>query len=288
VDLVKKWLEGKDPALAPHLLLVGRSGSGKTSAAKAILSTALRGGENVIVLDWDGEYTDLPVPIYTPPFEVSAPPHLIADALGEVERNPEGGHVISALLCKALEKGSVDQAIRALTSDRFEFREASYARLRLETIARYCVINARLFNENERGNNAMGMYDLIGVYDLSKVLSVSHRAMLQQFFAVLIVLTRLEANNPIPLILAIEEGGMGARETFLKRLLAEARRAGVKLVFITHSLPDYDLRQSFEILLFDHDPLIPRLLNVAIPYSKLTPGECWWIRRGGSAKKLRF
>jgi DNA polymerase III delta prime subunit len=278
VDLVKKWLEGKDPALAPHLLLVGRSGSGKTSAAKAVLSSALRNGENVIALDWDGEYTDFPVPIYAPPFEVCAPPHLVADALGEVERNPEGGHVVTSLLLRALEGGNVNQALKTLTADRFEFREAAYARMRLEIVARYCNISM-LYKENN---------DIEGVYDLSQISSVSHRAMVQQFLTALIVLSRLQANALIPLILVVEEGGMGARETFLKRLLASARKARVRLVFITHSLPEPDLRQHFELLLFDHDPAVHRILNVAIPFSALRPGECFWIRRNGTAKKLRI
>jgi len=281
VDFVRKWLEGKDPTLAPHLLLVGRTGSGKTSAAKVILSHAIRNAlHKIVILDWDGEYVDLPLPIHVPPFEVRAPPQLIADslALAEVEHDPERGYVVAHLLYEALSQGgTLERAMKYLRA--VPLREAAYAYLHVLTIMPYIAVSTP-YDPRE-------LTVPEGVYNLSLIGSMWERTAVQHFLASLTVLARPVASYP-HLLLVIEEG-VEVRTTFLKNLVASAGKRNVKVIFITQTLtPLIDIIDNFEFLLFDCDPSMRRALHAAIPNSKLKPGECWWVRRDGFAKKFYF
>jgi DNA polymerase III delta prime subunit len=281
VDLIEKWLEG-DSSLAPHLLLVGRTGSGKTTAARTVIMRALRQHFcDVIVLDWDAEYLEVPLPVFTPPFEVRAPPLLVADALAEVERSEEGGHMVSHYLRQVLASApSLEKAAEHLRAEaNFSLRgvlEAAAARLK--TVLKYIEFMP------PRPDAELGLRE--GIYLFSEIPSIWERAAVQQFMTMFHTLAR---RAPVPSLLVIEEGGMGARTTFLRHLMALARRRGVRVVFVTQGpLPPPELRQSFEILLFDCDQELRRALRVAVPESDLKPGECWHVRRDGTARKQKF
>jgi hypothetical protein len=69
---------------------------------------------DVVVLDWDAEYDDLPLETHAPPFPLAAPPALLADALAEVERAEEGGHMVAAYLREALATDTPEKAIEHL------------------------------------------------------------------------------------------------------------------------------------------------------------------------------
>jgi hypothetical protein len=236
----------------------------------------------VVVLDWDAEYTELPLPLYAPPFEVGAPPFLVADALAEVERQEGSGHLVALYLREALSE-AFEKPQKAIE---FIQRKASIAssvlrgvleaaEARLRTVLSYIEFDAS-------SNDGLKK----GVYLLSEISSIWERAALQQFLSMVHVLAR---SGSVPSILVVEEGGMGARTTFLRHLLALARRKNVKVIFIMQGpLPPPELRQSFELLLFDSDPELRRELRAAIPDSAIRPGECWWVRRDGMAKKLQF
>ena len=284
-DFTDEWLKGSS-SLAPHLMLVGRTGSGKTTAARAVLHRALHLAlYDIVILDWDKEYDSLPLEIHTPPFSIAAPLPLVADALAEVERAEEGGHMVALHLRRALAAAPPGRAAERLRTD---ISTASYslrgvleaAAARLETVSKYVEFGAATPAEDNGAHGLRG-----GVYLLSEIPSIWERAALQQFLAMFHVLAR---TNPTPSILVIEEGGMGARTTFLRHLMAHARRRGVKVVFISQSMPPAEVRQSFEVLVFDTDWELRRALRAPIPDAPLRPGECWWVRRGGAPKKLRF
>jgi DNA polymerase III delta prime subunit len=286
VDFVDRWLRSSDN-LAPHLLLVGRTGAGKTTAARTLLLRAIRQHfYDIVVLDWDAEYLEVPLPVFTPPFRIAAPPPLVADALAEVERAEEGGHMVAAHLRKALAAApSLEKAAERLRADISlsvtplrGVLEAAAARL--EIVAKHVE-----FVPLDALPQPGGLQE--GIYLLSEIASIWERASIQQFLAVFHTLAR---RSPIPpSLLVVEEGGMGARTTFLRHLLALARRRNIRLIFVTQGpLLSPELRQNFEVLLFDSDPELRRALRAAIPDGNLEPGECWHVRRDGTAKKLRF
>jgi hypothetical protein len=278
--------------MAPHLLLVGRTGSGKTSAARYIIDylTVRKCLLRSIVLDWDAEYVGyLPMQVFKPPFPLPAPPAPqpalpppLADAVAEVERAEEGGHMIAAILKRVLlQEKTLNDAVRRL---RIEARDASSwlrgileaAAVRLETVAKYVILNSTEYE---------GIH-YEGIFLLAEIQSIWERAAVQQFLAVYFTLSK---RDPVPLLLVIEEGGMGARTTFLRHLLAIARRKEVKVVFITQGpLPPPELRSSFEVLLFDCDWEMRRTLRAPLSDSPLKQGECWWVRRAEKPIKLKF
>jgi hypothetical protein len=239
---------------------------------------------DVVVLDWDEEYAEVPLPLHTPPFQITAPPFLIADALAEVEREEGGGHMVAQYLRKVLTT-TLEKAAERLRADISlsvtplrGVLEAAAARL--ETVAKYVEFVPFRPDDAELGGLREGVYLLAGIA------SIWERASVQQFLAMFHTLAR---RSPVPSLLVVEEGGMGARNTYLRHLLALARRRGVRIIFITQGpLPPPELRQSFEIILFDSDPELRRQLRAAIPDGDLKPGECWHVRRDGTAKKLRF
>jgi DNA polymerase III delta prime subunit len=279
--------------MAPHLLLVGRTGSGKTTAARYIVDYLCirRARARPVILDWDGEYAGyLALPVLEPPFPLplqpapplpapqpSLPPQF-ADAVAEVERAEEGGHMIAAILKRVLlQEKTLNDAVRRL---RIEARDASSwlrgileaAAVRLETVAKYVILNVE-GPEPE------------GVFLLAAITSIWERAALQQFISVYFTFTK---NGQVPALLVIEEGGMGARTTFLKHLMAHARRRNVKVVFVSQTMPPAEIRQNFEVLLFDTDWETRRTLKAPILDSPLKPGECWWVRRAERPLKFRF
>ena len=128
----------------------------------------------------------------------------------------------------------------------------------------------------------------LAVYDLSPIVDPEERAIVQQFMASLLT---YYADPSARTLLVIEEGGAGVNVYFLKTLLMIARRRGVKLLFVSQTLPPLELLNSFTLLLFDLGPQAQRVayeLKAPIPIKRLKVGEAWLIDGPGFPKKVKF
>lgn len=278
-----------DTSLAPHLVLVGRSGAGKTTAARILLAYALRyySARDLIILDWAGEY-DITGKKHTPPFPVPLKPQLLTDALmAVVGRASELDYVIAGWLSQALEQhASFTRAAAALRERAPYSLTALTASFILESVGRYVEPRERAELEG-------------GVYLLFHISSIRDREIVQKFLAMLAVLqhalqmelARYYPNSvdlPSPALIFIEKKWLNDDWLFFRRLFNHANYWR-RIVFTSHTLPPPDILSSCELLLFDCSWRMRRALKAPIPDSSLKPGECWWVRRGGDMpQKLRF
>jgi hypothetical protein len=276
---IEEWLK-YDTSLAPHLALVGHSGAGKTNAVQVLLSHVLRGGYyRIMVLDWEEEYTYMPLPIYAPPFPVPFSHHLLSDALmAIVGRASELDHVIAGWLSQALEQHASFTSAAAALRERAPYSLAALTvSSLLESVGRYV--------EPQEGAE-LGE----GVYLLSHIPSIRDREMVQKFLAMLAVLQRVlqrESARYVPTMIFLEKKWLNDDWIFFRRLFNHANYLR-RIVFTSHTLPPPDILSSCELLLFDCSWRMRRALKAPIPDSSLKPGECWWVRRGDTPQKLRF
>jgi len=309
-DFVEKWLQARDDEnLAPHLLLVGRTGSGKTTAAKHIVERAKEYYAEICILDWDAEYGALALPKYEPPFLCAAGVQLVADSVAEIERVEGGGHATAYFVRRALEEAERATRAAPISSTNLLLKAAEKLRARAVEIVSYSLraaLDAAAMRLEELApyievqtvmHATPGLAR--GVYSLYKVFSIWQRSAIRQFLAAFHVVARRSAlvayeeepanfDPPDPSILVIEEGSVGATTTYLLHLLTEARKALTRVIIISQKLPEPEILQNCEILLFDTSPAVRRALYAAIPGSRLRVGEAWWVRRDGEAKRIDF
>ncbi|MEM3943820.1 MAG: DUF87 domain-containing protein [Thermofilum sp.] len=242
-----------------HIAIVGATGCGKTTLARLLCSLVPR----PLIVDWDGEYTDLGLPVVNPPYPL--PDVDLKTLLSNIERPKEGGHGIAAaidLACERTDKTTISAVANALRT----LAMGGYApQWIFATLARLAVLEK---------------YIIFGidvepplVYNLAAIDSIRERAIIQQAIATAFVLSR-PLNPPDEILLVIEEGGMGATLEYLKDLIALARRRGIRLVYVSQVLPPEPLLPSFVLCLGDPGNLGAEWSRIlGLPMPRLGRGE---------------
>lgn len=265
--MLDKWLQG---AGAPHLAIVGRSGAGKTSLAKRLMLYLLANEKNVTVLDFDGEYLDTPIPIITPPFLI--PPGvslawLLSQAARPSGEEGMGGFGLAGLTSLLIEDSQDVQDVNAKIKELISALRRDYtlpSTIRFGLLWRLMVFRKYfIVQDSELPRNF--------VADVSSVLDVRERQVTQQILASLIVHSHPTQSSD-PLFLFVEEGVPG---DWIRDLVIMSRRRGVRIVYISQSLPPSSVQSSFETIIFTPF-LSPQRLPLSLPVDPAQDRGVWW------------
>jgi ABC-type cobalamin/Fe3+-siderophores transport system ATPase subunit len=250
--LIERWLEG---AGAPHLYIVGGTGVGKTTFVKRIALLLLQHG-TLNVIDFDGEYLSLPLEPATPPLLVTIPSMtFLGWLLSQAARPEEGGYATAALLEYFEDAEDLDEVVSKIKYDPALPANVRYAALwRIALFRKYFAVSAHTD-------------DLNRVYDLSGILSIRERQIVQQILVTYLIVS--SSNRWI----IVEEAQPGP---WLSDISMLARRRGKRLILVSQQIPEDP--QNYEIVLFTPYPDTRRL---PLPVNPTLDRGIWWIGRLG-------
>lgn len=231
-----------------HMIITGSSGTGKTQAAKQLISKALESGLNILVLDVHGEYTSLPAtrvinpaenPVNllarfgkSPAVRAEEVADLIASAfrLGNVQKSVLQHMVIYAY--KLFDKPKVTDLLD-IASDPHAPEYLGFSKDVIRSLIPYLKTLSGLESDVKWLEPTELDRGLI-VADLSKVESVS----LQIIYLETLVnmLFNYRKSKPQPTLVVVEEAHRfiaKGRTSILTKLFREGRKFGVNVVAIT-------------------------------------------------------
>jgi DNA polymerase III delta prime subunit len=252
------------PELMRHVVVVGPTGSGKTSAAKAIIAKAMESlkSPTVVVIDWKGEYSQfLPtativrkvpniwdVPGDSPREKALAATELIREMSKDVvEITPASSLLLLRVLTEEYEKGipTTEKVIRILERyAEIAQREGKYAESNM-----YLALVRRLFillvDEERKAEN--GIADSrITIYDLGSIPSIHLKTLYANY--VLMTLyresTKAKTDGLRTIVVAEEAQNYvpsrrpGELPTIAERIVYELRSYGVGVILVC---PDPEL-----------------------------------------------
>jgi hypothetical protein len=242
---------------APHLFVVGGTGAGKTTFVKKISLYLL---QNFCVVDFDGEYADLPLRQITPKFKLTIPSSTYLGWLLSQSARPEDGGFATAATASVVdyfENDNLDEIFAKVKQDLTIPSNVRYAFLwRIKVFQKYF----ELSQENSSDDI------LNSRFDLSEILSIRERQIVQQ-----VLVSYLVDRVPLKWIV-IEET---KPSPWISDVSMIARRRGKRLILVSQVLPE-DV-QNYELIIFTPYPAH----RIPLPVNPLTDKGMWWVGRLG-------
>jgi len=233
---------------------------GKTSTIKALALHVIERGR-VTIIDYDGEYTSLPLLIQRPPFPINVDNETLSWILSQAARPEEGGYALEHHFQLLFERGqSFLEIMKYLEVDNLPLNIKQALKWRLFMFQKYFVIN----NASPPTPDGAGV-----IYDLSSIRGGRAKEVIQQM--ILSYLLQFQYSRYV----IVEEAPTGP---FLRDILVMSRRKGQRLIMISQKLPDPDYVNNFEFLIFT--PFMMKSV-LPIPVDPSSDRGVWWIGRLG-------
>jgi hypothetical protein len=248
--------------LVRHVVVLGPTGSGKTTVAKTILEKTVKEGKSAVIIDWKGEYVQfLPTAtvvrkidnIWNVPGETAKEKALAAiELLREmskdvVEITPASSLLLLRVLTAEYEKGmpTTEKVVKILEKyAEVAQREGRYAEANM-----YLALVRRLFillvDEERKAENEYAESQ-ITIYDLGSLPSIHLKTLYSNYVLMTIYreATKAKANGLRTIVVAEEAQNyiptrrQGELPTIAERIIYELRSFGVGVVLVC---PDPEL-----------------------------------------------
>jgi len=248
--------------LVRHMVILGPTGSGKTTVAKTVLEKATKEGKSAIIIDWKGEYAQfLPTAtvvrkidnIWNVPGETAKEKALAATELlremskDVVEITPASSLLLLRVLTAEYEKGvpTTEKVVKILEKyAEVAQREGRYAESNM-----YLALIRRLFillvDEERKAENEYAESQ-ITIYDLGSLPSIHLKTLYSNYVLMTIYreATKAKANGLRTIVVAEEAQNyiptrrQGELPTIAERIIYELRSFGVGVVLVC---PDPEL-----------------------------------------------
>ncbi len=266
-----------------HTLIVGTTGSGKTTTASIICSNLLKKGKKIVVLDWNGEYYEILKklgvkdeyivlfdkhnPLRINPFEYKSEENYeeyveqIIDILESVLQltTPQTYFLYQTFINKRKDISSFKALLETLSKETFDSegyagREAKYALVR-KIRPLTCSTAKQIFSKTsnlETIFNRENYEPKIFIVDLSWITNTTLRKLYTLFLLKSVfdkVVHKSRNRSMLKYLIVIDEAHniLVENNELLQRIFSEIRKFGVGLVAISQSiieLPNYVIRNT--------------------------------------------
>jgi len=248
-----------------HIVVVGRTRSGKTWTAACLVELYLKQGRNVLILDWAGEYSCPLLPRFTPTFSWRLLRRDIAEVVSELVRaqSQTAGTWTFDSLQKCAEQSSTFQqlldSLRTLEKRPYRDPGARAARIRLEMLK-------NLFVEGY-------VPPTTGIIDFSELPITSRKMALSLYLAQLL---NMVLRRKLSDMVVVVEEAHNVPKPLLTQLLQQLAGYDVKLICVFQQYdPDY---AQYNLIVHD---LGPQAREVALRHA--LPPMVTQLKRGEAA-----
>jgi hypothetical protein len=249
--------------LVRHTVILGPTGSGKTTAAKTVLEKAVKKGKSAVIIDWKGEYVNYVrgaaivrkidniwnVPGETAKEKALAATELIREMSKDVvEITPASSLLLLRVLTEEYEKGTptTERVMRILE----RYAEIAQKEGRYAESNMYLALVRRLFillvDEERKAENEIADDSKITVYDLGSMPSIHLKTLYANYVLMTIYRESTKAKaDGLKVIVVAEEAQNyiparrpGELPTIAERIVYELRSFGVGVILVC---PDPEL-----------------------------------------------